>query len=118
LYVFVKQECKATDVVDFQAAKEIGSTGVLTNSEYVVKLKLEEKDILYPVGAFGVVLANVTFSMPSFPELLKRGDEIRKVIVKCHDVLPSKRDPEYYSKRKLVSFSDKNLKELLKEYVY
>jgi len=100
LHVHLKQADKATEIIDFQAAKAIGSNGdndVLCNTGPGVNLVSQEDDVLQPVGTFGALVSSYNIFKPNLREVLEKADEIREVIIKRHDVLPQKREPEYYN---------------------
>ena len=100
--VHVKEAMKASQLIDFQAAKtfqkEVSDTRVELMSSFGpgIDIVAKEDDIIHPVGSCGVLIASYIIFKPTFREVLKRAVEIRKTIVKCKDILPQSREVEYY----------------------
>ena len=102
--VHVKKAEKATNVMDFQAAKafQVKVSGthdqieLLSNFGPGINIVAKEDDIIYPVGSCGVLIASYNIFKPTFREVLKRAEEVRKAIVGCKEILPKSREAEYY----------------------
>ena len=100
--VHVKEAEKATKVIDFQAAKAFqkevpgNQVELLSNYGPGINIVAKEDDIIYPVGSCGVLIASYNIFKPTFHELLKRAEEVRKAIVRCKEILPQGREAEYY----------------------
>ena len=101
--VHVKEAEEATTVVDFQAAKAFQKekpagtqVELLSNLGPGINIIAKEDDIIYPVGSCGVLVASYNIFKPTFHEVLKRADEVRKTIIRCKEILPQNREPEYY----------------------
>ena len=101
--VHVKEAEEATTVVDFQAAKAFQKevpagtqVELLSNLGPGINIIAKEDDVIYPVGSCGVLVASYNVFKPTFHEVLKRADEVRKTIIRCKDILPQNREPEYY----------------------
>ena len=104
--VHLQEEEKASDVIDFQAAKSIqkeasdtSEPDVMSNHGPGIDIVVEEDSILYPLGSFGVLVATFNIFKPTFSEVIKKAEEIRKAIIKRQDILPHSRETEYYLSR-------------------
>ena len=100
--VHVKESEEASKLIDFQAAKNLqkevpnNQADVMSNSGPSINLIVKKDAMINPVGSCGVLVATYNIYKPTFYELLKRAEEVRKTFVKSQDVLPQNREAEYY----------------------